>query len=331
MSTLFAAFTEKGEALACRLAEKLGGTVTRVGGDIRLSDWTADAFQSAEKIIFVGAVGIAVRAIAPHIVHKTTDPAVVVVDECGHFAVPVLSGHLGGANDLAREIAALCGAVPVLTTATDANGIFSPDSWARVQNCAVADPKGIRVVSSRLLAGETVRFYSDYAVAGTVPRGLAVTDDSAACDVAVSVRNRPAPLQLVPRIAVLGVGCKKDTPAEKIEAAFAALLEKENLSEKAFCRVASITLKKDEPGLLAFCRAHGLPFETYSAETLAALPGAFTPSAFVAGVTGVDNVCERSAAADDGTLIVKKTAADGVTLAVAVLPFLPDWRWHYGG
>lgn len=330
MTTCFAAFSSRGEALARRLAGHLGGTVTRLGGEQRLNDWTARAFAEADRIIFVGAVGIAVRAIAPYIVHKTTDPAVVAVDECGHFAVPVLSGHLGGANDLAREIAALVGAVPVLTTATDANGIFSPDSWARCQGCAVADPKGIRTVSARLLAGERLGFYSDQEPQGQMPACLCPAGKESA-DIVVSVFRSPAPLHLVPQVAVLGVGCKKGTPESAIEAAFAALLEKENLSEKAFCRVASIDLKKEEPGLLAFCRARGLPFTTHSAQALAALPGRFTPSAFVAGVTGVDNVCERSAVACGGVLAVPKTAAGGVTLAVALLPFTPDWRWHYGG
>ena len=80
------------------------------------------------------------RAIAPHCRSKAVDPAVVVLDECGHFAVPILSGHLGGANDLVRALAAVCGAVPVITTATDANGVFAVDEWARHQNCAVLEP-----------------------------------------------------------------------------------------------------------------------------------------------------------------------------------------------
>lgn len=329
MNTRLAAFTEKGEALAHRLAESLGGTVTRIGGEVRLADWTAAAFSEAEELIFVGAVGIAVRAIAPYIVHKSVDPAVVAVDECARFAVPLLSGHLGGANDLARRIAALCGAEAVITTATDANGIFSPDSWARVQGCAVADTKGIVAVSSRLLAGENIGVFSDYPITGSCPAQVTPADREN-CDIAISVYRQSVPLHLVPYIAVLGVGCKRDTPREKLESAFAALLEKENLSEKSFCRVASIDLKKNEPGLRDFCEAHGLPFITYPAETLAALPGAFTPSSFVAGITGVDNVCERSAVACGGSLIVKKTAADGVTMAVALLPFTPDWRWQNG-
>lgn len=119
MTRAYLAFTDTGFALAKRLAATLPGSVARCGQDgTSLAEWTGAQFVQSDALIFVGAAGIAVRAIAPHCKSKTTDPAVVVVDECGRFAVPILSGHLGGANDLARAIAAVCGAVPVITTAT---------------------------------------------------------------------------------------------------------------------------------------------------------------------------------------------------------------------
>ena len=138
MTCAYLAFTDTGLALAKRLAAALPGSVARCGQDgTSLAEWTGVQFVQSDALIFVGAAGIAVRAIAPHCKSKTTDPAVVVVDECGRFAVPILSGHLGGANDLARTIAAVCGAVPVITTATDAHGIFAVDEWAKHQNCTV--------------------------------------------------------------------------------------------------------------------------------------------------------------------------------------------------
>lgn len=172
MTRAYLAFTEKGLALAQKLAGALPGTVDRCGhGGPGLADWAAEQFAHADALIFVGAVGIAVRAIAPHCRNKAVDPAVVVLDECGHFAVPILSGHLGGANDLARALAAVCGAVPVITTATDANGVFAVDAWARHQNCAVLEPGRIKRVSSRLLAGGPVRYRSEFPIAGQAPAG----------------------------------------------------------------------------------------------------------------------------------------------------------------
>ena len=138
MTRAYLAFTETGLALAKRLSAALPGSVARCGQDgVSLAEWASAQFVQSDALIFVGAAGIAVRAIAPHCKSKTTDPAVVVVDECGRFAVPILSGHLGGANDLARAIATVCGAVPVITTATDAHGIFAVDEWAKHQNCTV--------------------------------------------------------------------------------------------------------------------------------------------------------------------------------------------------
>ena len=108
----YLSFSHKGALLAERLAAALGGEASRCGQGASLAGWTQSAFSQARGLIFVGAAGIAVRAIAPWVKSKSEDPAVVVVDECGHFAVPILSGHLGGANDLARRISAVCGAVP---------------------------------------------------------------------------------------------------------------------------------------------------------------------------------------------------------------------------
>lgn len=331
MNLRLLAFTDRGEALARRLAGDLpGGRAERCGRPLGLEAWTAEAFSRADGLIFIGAAGIAVRAIAPHVRHKTADPAVVVVDEAGRFAVPILSGHLGGANDLARKIAALCGAEPVITTATDVHGLFAVDEWARRQGCRVANPAAIKTVSSRILAGETVGVCSPWPVAGTPPPGV-VPAEAEDCHVLLTVRREAGDaLRLVPAVAVLGVGCRKGTTRAALEDAFSRLLEGSGLDPLAFYKACSIDLKAEEPGLKAFCRAHGLPLETFSAQALRAAEGVFSPSDFVLGVTGVDNVCERSAAlGSGGRLHVKKQAGNGVTMAVALAPFSPDWRWRY--
>lgn len=331
MTLKLLAFSDRGWALAQKLASALGGEAARCGEDISLSSWTAEAFSTADGLVLVGAVGIAVRAIAPYLKHKSTDPAVVVVDDGGGFAVPILSGHLGGANDLARSIAALCGAVPVITTATDVNGVFAVDEWAKRQGCAIQNPEHIKVISSKLLSGQTAYFYSACPIHGALPRGVAPSGPEA-CDFDLSIYKSGADcLHIVPRIAALGVGCKKGTEREKLDCAFSCLLDRTGLWEQAIVKVCSIDLKRDEPGLLAFCREHSLPFETYSAGQLRQAGGEFSASDFVLRTTGVDNVCERSAVlGSGGVLIQKKLAVSGITMALAVKPFSPDWRWRYG-
>lgn len=329
MNLFLIAFTDRGKALADTLAAALGGEAMRCGEPLGIREWTDLHFQTGNSLIFVGAIGIAVRAIVPRVQNKATDPAVVVVDERGRFAVPILSGHLGGANDLARAIGKVCGAIPVLTTATDVNGVFAVDEWAKRQNCSIPNEGKIKRVSSLLLSGGTVRVRSAWPIEGDPPAGLALVDGKD-YDVRLDIRTQGKDvLRLVPRIAVLGVGCKKGTSQEAMEEALATMLSKAKLSELSICAAATIDMKKDEPGLLAFCRSHNWPLYTYSAEQLKRAMGSFTTSAFVESVTGVDNVCERSAVlAAGGALRWKKNAGSGVTMAVALKPYQPTWRWQ---
>ena len=323
------AFTERGISLAERLASALDGEAVRCPEDVSLADWTRSRFAAADALVFVGAAGIAVRAIAPHIKRKDCDPAVIVVDECGRYAVPLLSGHLGGANALARRAAEICGAEAVITTATDRNGVFPVDEWSRVQGCAIPCPERIKGVSSRLLAGETITVRSDYPISGEPPAGVRLVSDGAADVVVSCLAERDAALCVVPRILTLGLGCRRGAAAERIEAAFVDFMERHGCHEAAVMRVCSIDRKADEPGLQAFCAKRRLPLETFSAEALAAVKGDFSASEYVQAITGVDNVCERSAVlgSGGGRLICRKEASDGVTLALAEGDFRPDWRY----
>ena len=332
MTRAYLAFTETGLALAKHLAVSLPGSVARCGQNgISLAEWTSAQFVQSDALIFVGAAGIAVRAIAPHCKSKTTDPAVVVVDECGRFAVPILSGHLGGANDLARTIAAVCGAVPVITTATDAHGIFAVDELAKHQNCMVLESERIKLVSGKLLAGQPVYYWTDIPVTGTAPAGLFPAEAPEKADLALTLCPTGQALHLVPRIGVLGVGCRRGTGADTLAEAFAAFCAQAGFAPQCIAAAASIDLKQNEAGLLAFCQSRGWPVEFFTAEQLRQAPGSFTPSAFVQSVTGVDNVCERAAVLDaGGSLFYPKFACSGVTFALACRPFAPDWRWQNG-
>ena len=345
------AFSEQGYELAEQLAEALSaGACEKQGpatagaeqaGDLQCEafrsgqpegamEWTAKHFLEEDALIYVGACGIAVRAIAPHVKDKTKDPAVCVMDERGMHVISVLSGHLGGANDLTRRIAKLTGADPVITTATDRNGVFAVDEWAKRQHARIQNPGKIKGVSSVLLAGGTVRIKSDWPIEGELPGGVTLTQEPD-YDVLFTTRTGGKDvLRVIPRILVLGVGCKSGTPQEKLEEAFRAVMAKGSVYEEAFCLVTSIDRKAQEEGLLSFCKAHALPLQVYSAEELRQVRGNFSSSAFVQKITGVDNVCERSAVlGSGGKLFLKKDAGNGVTMAAAVMPYAPNWRWQY--
>lgn len=320
------AFTEKGRALALTLCAALGGEVSCTRDGVSLQSWTAENFAAKRALVYVGAVGIAVRAVAPYLKSKTSDPAVVAVDECGRYAVPLLSGHLGGANELARRIAEICGAEAVITTATDRNGLFAVDDWARAQDLAVWNPEKIKTVSSKLLAGGTITLRTLFPIDGAIPACVRLSAEDNA-DIWVDIRAHEG-LILVPRALVLGVGCRRGIRAEALEMRFAALCRETGIVPEAVSSAASIDLKRDEAGLLAFCASHGWPLTFYTAEELAALEGEYTASSFVRETAGVDNVCERAAVrAAGGRLVVRKHAGGGVTFALAQNVIRLNWQF----
>ena len=323
------AFSETGFFLGKRLAEYF--TRIAVETDVRrckdggLTAWTQTHFVSDEALIFIGSTGIAVRAIAPYVKSKTKDPAVVVVDELGAYSISLLSGHFGGANELATEIAGVLDAIPVVTTATDLHSVFAVDTWAKKQGLTIINSERIKWVSSRLLAGETLTLNSEFPVAGEPPTGIELSEDKGDILVTYRTSGGAEELRLVPPIVTLGIGCKKDTDVETIEDTFSLVLEKGGCHPAAIKQVCSIDLKANEPGILEFCRRRALPYRTFSAAALAAVQGKFTDSAFVKRVTGVDNVCERSAvlgSGKDGRLITQKHAGHGVTMALSIGPYV---------
>lgn len=331
MKIAWIAFTERGFDFAQRAASQVGGSVTRCGAEVSLRDWTAQQFAASDALIFVGATGIAVRAIAPHLVSKVTDPAVLVMDECGKFAIPILSGHLGGANDLAQAVYTACGAQPVLTTATDVCGVFAVDEWAKRQNCAVVNPDKIKRISAAVLRGECISVFSPWEIAGEHPACVLPADDPLQAMVCLSAkRTNTDALLLAPRILTLGIGCRKGISSFVLEAGFAEFCERTGVLEPAIAGVSTITLKQNEPGLQEFCAAHGWTLNAVSPEILAQTEGMFASSSFVQRVTGVDNVCERSAVSvSGGSLIQTKWISHGATFALACAPYHPDWRWKH--
>lgn len=320
------AFTSRGHALGTRLCtalEQLNHTVSLSRcGDHKLSVWSSAHFTSDSALVYIGAAGIAVRAIAPYIKSKTTDPAVVVLDEQGRFVIPILSGHIGGANELAKDIAQQLDAIPVITTATDGSGIFAVDSWASKLGMRIINPERIKRVSALLLAGEAVSFRSLFPVEGRLPDGL--TENTKKYDVAITVKTKGNidALKLVPPVLTLGVGCRRGVSSEELSRAFDMILKKASFYKEAVAQVCSIDLKADEPGLIEFCRANSLPLRTFSSTELNALKGHFSASEFVRRTTGTDNVCERSAVlGSGGKLLTKKDAGGGITMAFAIAPY----------
>lgn len=329
-------FTENGNRLAQKVQERTKEwdvqcfkkeAVKEQG----LTVWTKEQMKQKNALLFIGACGIAVRAIAPNLADKLQDSPVLVMDEKGRYVIPVLSGHVGGANELAYLLAERMEAVPVITTATDINDKFAVDVFAKKNGLWIQNKDGIAKVSSKVLGGEQItlsvekerikstKLPDEIEVVAYPPENpvdVLITEEPVACD---------ALLTLIPKKYVLGMGCKKGKEEEKISAFIAKILNREGISNNQIYALASVEQKAREEGLIGWSQKAGIPFVTYSAETLNQVKGTFSGSDFVKQTIGVDNVCERSAlkaCKTGGTLIVKKEAEDGMTLAIAKR----DWR-----
>lgn len=232
--------------------------------------------------------------------------------------MPLLSGHIGGGNALALRLADFLGATPVITTATDINRKFSVDAWAARHGLYITNLQTAKHISARIL--ETpVPICSEYPIVTPLPSG---TLEGSSGDIGICISHRKREpfsetLLLVPPVLHLGIGCRRGIPCQTIEDAVNLVCRENCIHPKAIRQVASIDLKADEAGLLEFCEKRGLPAAFYSAQELKSLPGEFTPSERVLRVTGVDNVCERAAMMGAETLLVRKTAMNGVTVAIA--------------
>lgn len=294
-----------------------------------LKEWTEKMFKEMDGIIFIGACGIAVRAIAPFVKDKKSDPAVIVIDEKGKFVISLLSGHIGGANNLTKEIANIVEGQEVITTATDVNGRFAVDTFATQRGIHISNVRVVKKISSRILENKEVGLYTRYKIKNSLPEGV-VLKSHGDVGICISIKeDKPfvETLNLIPKTLILGIGCRKNTDQKKIESLVMKILKQNNIPIEAVKSVASIDLKKNEEGILGFCNKYNLPFNVYSSEQLENVKGEFTKSDFVKSITGVSNVCERSAVmeSNNGQLIIRKTAEDGVTVAAA----LEDWSVEF--
>lgn len=355
-------FTEKGAELAARAKAALGGHETELclrgkargvsardpavsgqgagvqeaaaganGGaapEVPLDELCREAFEQGTALLFISAMGIAVRSVAPFVKDKLTDPPVIVMDELGLHVIPVLSGHMGGANSLALEIAEATGADPVITTATEINEAFSVDLFAKENGLRIVNRDGIAKVSASALKGKPVTIsIKDYppqeAVDVLIADALDAMDKAGADEGAQAespAAENLATIRLCPGRYAVGMGCRKGKSSEEIREFAERVLAENGVDAAEVGAIATIDIKAEEPGIKALAEYWKVPLITYEATLLEKVQGDFASSEFVKKTVGVDSVAERSAvlAAGSGSkLIVRKQAENGMTIAVA--------------
>jgi cobalt-precorrin 5A hydrolase len=318
MPTAIIALTRGGKQLAQRLATLLPGSevITNHGG---IYHTLAHAWQGYDSLICIMATGIVVRGIAPLLKNKTVDPAVVVCDEQGRFTISLLSGHLGGSNALAQNVANLLGGQAVITTASDVLGHTALDLWCRDLGLTVSDKQGLTRVMMQLVNTGSVSLYSDYPLP-SLPRDIiqATSPDSADLWISCRTDQQGRAVLLHPKALVAGIGCNRNTLAEEINEAVQQTCQAHQLACSSVRKLASIDLKSDEPGLLAFAQSLHLSLEFYSPAQLNQVEG-ITASAAVLKATGAKAVAEPAAilSAGNGFLLVQKMKFSNVTVAIA--------------
>ncbi len=307
--------------------------------DGNMKNLLAEVFPKYEGFIFIMAAGIVVRTIAPYLKDKKYDPAIVVMDLKGKFAISLISGHLGGANELANLIAEKTGAIPVITTGTDTMGTIAPDMIAKEIGGELEDFGPLKYVSGALVDGERVAVAN---LTGVKVKSLEAELKknvilcrsigeilTANCKAAILIthellpeeaqKNLPVHAVIRPKVLAVGLGCNRGTALEEFEEGVFSILEEHRLSEKSLQTLATAELKRDEEGLLKFADKHGLPIRFWSKEELETvqIPN---PSETVSKFVGVRGVAEPAAilSANGGKLLVEKVKRGNLTMAVAL-------------
>jgi cobalt-precorrin 5A hydrolase len=302
-----------------------------VGG---LKAYNKELFRDYKVIIYVMSMGIIVRDIAPLLKHKSVDPAILCLSVDGLYIIPVLSGHLGGANDVAKIIGNSIGATPVITTATDLLGKPAVDIIAKKNDLVLTSFTKAKEITAMFLKDEVIQVVSEMVediegnkeqpLSGTI-EGLKVECNYLEAPAGAIVigyhkrilYNKPY-VQLIPRRLVIGIGARRDTPYKQIKVLLNEVLETFNIHEDSLCKVASIDLKRDEKGIIELAKGLKVPFVTFSAEELNAVIERFEQSDFVRATTGVGAVAMPSGylASSRGRCLMNKVAVNGITLSL---------------
>ena len=333
MKVAIVSVSDKGKKLAVTIKEKMDNDSTIIRADVfhkNVKKYLKIAFYEYDAIIAVMASGILIRSIAPYIESKTSDPAVLNIDDNGNFVISTLSGHLGGANSLTNKIAALIGATPVITTSSDINNRLGIDVLARDLYLSIDRPKEILFFNKAIIEGHEITLTSkskkEYLIEYLKNNTLEIdvcfnySEDLDEDEIRVSLDNHE--LTLKERKMVVGIGCRRGKECEKIYEGLKKSFSDLNIDKSRVNQFASAEIKKDEKGILELSEKLNVPVNFVELEKLKLFDSNdVQKSEFVKSKFGIYGVSEPSAlimAGFDSKLIYKKTSFDGVTIAVAI-------------
>ena len=284
------------------------------------------AWNNYDGLVFISATGIAIRMINPLINHKTKDPAVIVIDDFSKYVISLLSGHIGGANELTHYISERMDALPIITTASDSRGIESIDLFAQKNNYYIEDLDSITALTSMMVNGKKIGFYSEdkniinynnlivLKELETVHKdieGLIIISSTIIKDI-----NIPHTI-LRPKNLNIGIGCKKDIEANKIREAIESSLKGAKLSSNSIKSIGTVEVKKHERGIIEASEFYNCSLKIFTVEEIREVEEMFQKSQFVKDTIGVYSVSEPAAYLLGGELIIRKSKHNGITISIS--------------
>jgi len=329
--TAIISITKQGNVLAQKLTSSLkpctcytldkwndGSSISIEGG---LKEYCKTLFEMHEKLLFIMATGIVVRCIAPYIRDKTIDPAIVVVDDKGTYAISLLSGHIGGANAFTQKIAEAIGAKPVITTASDIHNLPSVDMLALEYNLTIDSMNDAKIITAMLVNNLKVLLEDECKI---LPMNNFETIDND-CDGAIiitnklKVKNSKPFVKMIPKNIVIGVGCKKDTDPTQMIHFISDICNKVNIDTRSIKKIASVSIKSEEDAIWKSSEYFNAALTFYDTATLKTVDHLFQGSSFVLGKIGVGSVSSTAAylaGNKSGKFLVTKEISNGLTVSV---------------
>lgn len=289
------------------MAEKNEVNTLLIEGGVK--NFLGTIFEKYDTFLFITATGIAIRTIAPYIKSKDTDPAVLSMDEEGRFVIPLLSGHLGGANERAIIISKITNSFPVITTASDVSGKIAVDTFAMKINGELDSLESAKNVTSLIVSGKNVDIKVPQNINSENPEGVIV----------VSNRENIEISKIIPKNIVIGIGCKKGKETEFIVAAIKDTLKKLNISEKSIRLFATGDIKKNEVGILETAKYFNRDLKIISRNEIIKIEDEFETSEFVKKITGVGAIsapAAKLASSKQGRFLAEKLKYNGITISV---------------
>ncbi|MZK51015.1 cobalt-precorrin 5A hydrolase [Clostridium beijerinckii] len=300
------------------------------GEDFSLKTITKEAMNNSEGIIFISSTGIAVRAIAPFLEGKDKDPGIVVVDLSCKYAINILSGHLGGGNELTYKVSEILNSMPIITTASDNLGLIAPDILAKENNLIIEDLKKAKYMAALLINKKIIGIKDDYniiKISNGYEKIQYLREDCIWITHCLKSSNNEELektdyskiLRLIKKDIVLGIGCRKGTTYEKLYDFVNANLIKYNLDIRAVSCIVSVDIKANEEGIIELAERINCPFKTFSKDEIKTVQDKYDKSEFVFKTLGITGVCEPSVDLAGAEVIISKIKHEGMTLAIGVL------------